>query len=132
MIYDIQVNPTKDHSVADVVDLAPLMEEAGFGAFWKGESNHTDPLVIICGIAARTRKLKVGTGIYHIYGRSPVTMGIQAATLQDLSGGRLLLGLGVANKTIAGWHGGTFDRPLRRIREYVEIVRKTAAGERVG
>jgi alkanesulfonate monooxygenase SsuD/methylene tetrahydromethanopterin reductase-like flavin-dependent oxidoreductase (luciferase family) len=58
-------------------------------------------------------------------------MGIQAATLQDLSGGRLLLGLGVSNKTIARWHGGTFDRPLRRIREYVEIVRKVAAGERV-
>ena len=107
------------------------MEQAGFGAFWKGESNNTDPLVLCDAIAARTRKLQVGTGIYHIYGRSPVTMGIQAATLQDLSGGRFLLGLGVANKTIAGWHGGTFDRPLRRIREYSEIVRKVAAGERV-
>ena len=45
--------------------------------------------------------------------------------------GRLLLGLGVANKTIASWHGGTFDRPLRRAREYIDIVRQTAAGERV-
>jgi alkanesulfonate monooxygenase SsuD/methylene tetrahydromethanopterin reductase-like flavin-dependent oxidoreductase (luciferase family) len=51
--------------------------------------------------------------------------------LQDLSGGRLLLGLGVANKSIAGWHGGVFDRPLRRARESSEIVRKVAAGERV-
>jgi alkanesulfonate monooxygenase SsuD/methylene tetrahydromethanopterin reductase-like flavin-dependent oxidoreductase (luciferase family) len=51
--------------------------------------------------------------------------------LQDLSGGRLLLGLGVANKSIAGWHGGVFDRPLKRAREYIEIVRKVAAGERV-
>jgi alkanesulfonate monooxygenase SsuD/methylene tetrahydromethanopterin reductase-like flavin-dependent oxidoreductase (luciferase family) len=107
------------------------MEQAGFGAFWKGEANNTDPLVLLSAIAARSRKLKVGTAIYHIYGRSPVTMGMQAATLQDLSGGRLLLGLGVSNKTIAGWHGGTFDRPLRRIREYVEIVRKVASGERV-
>ena len=80
---------------------------------------------------SRTRTLKVGTAIYHIYGRSPITMGIQSATLQDLSHGRLILGLGVANKTIAAWHGGVFDRPLRRIREYVEIVRKVAAGERV-
>ena len=60
-----------------------------------------------------------------------MTLGIQSATLQDLSGGRLLLGLGVANKNIAGWHGGVFDRPLRRAQEYIEIVRKVAAGERV-
>jgi probable F420-dependent oxidoreductase len=132
LIYDIQINPTgNEYPSAGVVELSPLMEQAGFGAFWKGEANNTDPLVLLSAIAARTRKLQVGTAIYHIFGRSPVTMGIQAATLQDLSGGRLLLGLGVSNKIIAGWHGGTFDRPLRRIREYVEIVRKVAAGERV-
>jgi len=132
VIYDIQINPAGgDYPSAGVVELSPLMEQAGFGGFWKGEVNNTDPLVLLCGIAARTRKLQLGTGIYHIYGRSPVTMGIQAATLQDMSGGRLLLGLGVANKTIAGWHGGTFDRPLRRIREYAEMVRQVAAGERV-
>ncbi|MBI4480755.1 MAG: LLM class flavin-dependent oxidoreductase [Acidobacteria bacterium] len=131
MIYDIELNFAAHYPAAGIVELSPLIEQAGFGAFWKGESNSTDPLVLISGIAARTKKLQLGPAIYHVYGRSAVTMGIQAATLQDLSGGRLLLGLGVANKTIAGWHGGTFDRPLRRIREYVEIVRKTAAGERV-
>src|SRR3990170_7434358 len=131
MNYDIELNSAAHYPVRDIVDLSPLIEQAGFGAFWKGESNSTDPLVLCSGIAARTCKLKFGPAIYHVYGRSPVTMGIQAATLQDLSGGRLLLGLGVANKTIASWHGGTFDRPLRRIREYTEIVRKVAAGERV-
>lgn len=131
MTYDIELNSAAHYPASGVVDLAPLVEAAGFGGYWKGESNSTDPMVLLSGIAARTRTLKLGTAIYHIYGRSPVTLGIQAATLQDMSGGRLLLGLGVANKTIAGWHGGTFDRPLRRIREYVEIVRKTAAGERV-
>jgi alkanesulfonate monooxygenase SsuD/methylene tetrahydromethanopterin reductase-like flavin-dependent oxidoreductase (luciferase family) len=60
-----------------------------------------------------------------------VSLGIQSATLQDLSAGRLLLGLGVANKTIAAWHNGVFDRPLRRAREYIEIVKRVAAGERV-
>jgi alkanesulfonate monooxygenase SsuD/methylene tetrahydromethanopterin reductase-like flavin-dependent oxidoreductase (luciferase family) len=132
LLYDIQFNPTgDDYPSKGLLELAPLMEQAGFGAFWKGEANNTDPLVLLCGLAARTTKLKLGTGIYHIYGRSPVTLGVQAATLQDMSGGRLLLGIGVANKTIAGWHGGVFDRPLRRIREYAEIVRCTAAGERV-
>jgi alkanesulfonate monooxygenase SsuD/methylene tetrahydromethanopterin reductase-like flavin-dependent oxidoreductase (luciferase family) len=131
MIYDIELNSAAHYPAAGIVDLAPSIEAAGFGAFWKGESNSTDPLVLITAVAARTRSLKVGTAIYHIFGRSPVTMGIQAATLQDMAGGRLLLGLGVANRTIAAWHGATFDRPLRRIREYMEVVRKTAAGERV-
>ncbi len=131
MHYDIELNSAAHYPVKGIVDLSPVIEQAGFGAFWKGESNSTDPLVLLCAIAARTSKLKLGTAIYHIYGRSAVTLGIQSATLQDLSDGRLLLGLGVANKTIAAWHGGVFDRPLRRAREYLEIVRKTAAGERV-
>ncbi len=131
MIYDIELNSAAHYPVAGIVDLSPSIEQAGFGAFWKGESNSTDPLIMISAIASRTRTLKLGTAIYHIYGRSAVTLGIQSATLQDLSGGRLLLGLGVANKTIAAWHGGTFDRPLRRAREYIDIVRRTAAGERV-
>ncbi len=131
MFYDIELNSAAHYPAAGIVELSPLVEAAGFGAYWKGESNSTDPLVLLSGIAAGTKTLKLGTAIYHIYGRSPVTLGIQAATLQDMSGGRLLLGLGVANKTIAAWHGGTFDRPLRRAREYIEIVRKTAAGERV-
>ena len=131
MTYDIELNSVAHYPSDGLVELAPLIEDAGFDTFWKGESNSTDPMILISGMAARTRTLKVGTAINHIYGRSPVTMGIQAATLQDLSHGRLLLGLGVANKTIAAWHGGIFDRPLGRIREYLKIVRKVAAGERV-
>jgi len=130
-IYDIELNSAAHYPVGGIVELSPLIEAAGFGAFWKGESNSTDPLVLLSAIAARTKKLKLGTAIYHIYGRSAITLGVQSATLQDLSQGRLLLGLGVANVTIAAWHGGTFDRPLRRIREYMDIVRQTAAGERV-
>jgi alkanesulfonate monooxygenase SsuD/methylene tetrahydromethanopterin reductase-like flavin-dependent oxidoreductase (luciferase family) len=131
MIYDIEINSAAHYPAADVIDLVEIAEDVGFGAFWKGESNSTDPLVLISAAASRTKTIKLGTAIYHIYGRSPVTLGIQSATLQDLSGGRLFLGLGVANKNIAGWHGGVFDRPLRGVREYVEIVRKVAAGERV-
>ena len=131
MIYDVEINSAAHYPAAGVIELVELAEKVGFGAFWKGESNSTDPLVLISAAASRTKTIKLGTAIYHIYGRSPVTLGIQSATLQDLSGGRLLLGLGVANKSIAGWHGGVFDRPLRRAREYIEIVRKVAAGERV-
>src|SRR5213593_3198355 len=131
MIYDLEINSAAHYPAADVPDLIKLAEQVGFGAFWKGESNSTDPMVMLSAVASRTKTIKLGTAIYHIYGRSPVTLGIQSATLQDLSGGRLLLGLGVANKAIPGWHGGVFDRPLKRAREYIEIVRKVAAGERV-
>src|SRR3990167_3648722 len=131
MVYDIEINSAAHYPAAGVIDLVEIAEAVGFGAFWKGESNSTDPLVLLSAAASRTKTIKLGTAIYHIYGRSPVTLGIQSATLQDLSGGRLLLGLGVANKNIAGWHGGVFDRPLRRAQEYIEIVRKVAAGERV-
>jgi len=131
VIYDIEINSAAHFPAPGVVELVEMAEAVGFGAFWKGESNSTDPLVLLSAVASRTKTIKLGTAIYHIYGRSPVTLGIQAATLQDLSGGRLLLGLGVANKAIAAWHGGVFDRPLRRAREYIEIVRKVGAGERV-
>jgi len=131
VIYDVEINSAAHYPAPGVVELVEIAEAAGFGAFWKGESNSTDPVVLLSAAASRTKTIKLGTAIYHIYGRSPVTLGIQAATLQDLSGGRLLLGLGVANKSIAAWHGGVFDRPLRRAREYIEIVRKVAAGERL-
>src|SRR4026207_2553984 len=131
MIFDVEINSASPFPAAGVPGLVELAEQVGFGAFWKGESNSTDPFVMLSAVASRTKKIKLGTAIYHIYGRSAVTLGIQSATLQDLSGGRLLLGLGVANKTIASCHGGAFGRPLRRAKEYIEIVRKTAAGERM-
>ena len=131
MIVDTEFNSAAQVPAKICVDAAALAEERGFGAVWKGESNSRDPLVLLSAYAGRTSTLELGTAIYHMYGRSPVTLGIQAATLNEYADGRLLLGLGVANETIAAWHGDTYDRPLRRIREYVEIVRATYSGERV-
>ena len=131
MIFDTEFNSAAQVPASICVDAAVLAEERGFGGIWKGESNSRDPLVLLSAYAARTSRLDLGTAIYHMYGRSPVTLGIQAATLNEYSGGRLLLGLGVGNEVIAAWHGETYDRPLRRMREYVEILRATYAGERV-
>ena len=131
MIYDTEFNSAAQVPAKICADAAELAEERGFGGVWKGESNSRDPLVLLTAYAARTSRLELGTAIYHMYGRSPVTLGIQAATLNEYADGRLLLGLGVANGTIAAWHGDTYERPLRRIREYVEVVRATYSGERV-
>src|ERR671911_1660558 len=128
MIYDVEINSAAHYPAAEVPGLVVLAEQVGFGAFWKGESNSTDPVVMLSAVASRTKTIKLGTAIYHIYGRSPVTLGIQAATLQDLSGGRLLLGLGVANKAIAGWHGGGFAPPLTRGGRVIPDARKRESG----
>jgi alkanesulfonate monooxygenase SsuD/methylene tetrahydromethanopterin reductase-like flavin-dependent oxidoreductase (luciferase family) len=131
MNFDVEFNSGAFYPAAGTVELAEVAEDKGFSAVWKGESNSTDPLVLLSAMAARTKRIGLGTAIYHIYGRSPATLGIQAATLNDLSDGRVLLGLGVANQPIAAWHDGTFDKPIRRIREYADIVRQVATGERV-
>jgi alkanesulfonate monooxygenase SsuD/methylene tetrahydromethanopterin reductase-like flavin-dependent oxidoreductase (luciferase family) len=110
---------------------AVAAEKRGFGCVWKGESNSRDPMVLLSAMAALTTEVKLGTAIYHVFGRSPVTMGIQAATFNELSGGRLLLGLGVGNGIISGWHGEEFARPVRLAREYIEIIRAVYSGEKV-
>lgn len=131
MVFDTEFNSAAQVPAKVCADAAVLAEERGFGGVWKGESNSRDPLVLLSVYAARTNRLELGTAIYHMYGRSPVTLGIQAATLNEYADGRLLLGLGIANEVIASWHGDTYERPLSRIREYVEIVRAVYSGERV-
>jgi alkanesulfonate monooxygenase SsuD/methylene tetrahydromethanopterin reductase-like flavin-dependent oxidoreductase (luciferase family) len=129
--FDLDLDSGVIYPGLTMVDMARIAEENGFNAIWKGESNSADPMICLTAMATGTRTIGLGTAVYHVFGRSPVTLGIQAATLNDLSNGRLLLGLGVSNATIAGWHGMTFDRPLRRLREYADVVRQTVRGERV-
>ena len=91
MRYDVEFDSGAFYPAAGTVELAQLAEDHGFEGVWKGKSNSTDPIVHLSAMAARTSTIKLGTAIYHIYGRSPVTLGIQAATLNDLSDGRVLL-----------------------------------------
>ncbi len=131
MIFDTEFNSAAQVSSGQCVDAAILAEHKGFGCVWKGESNSRDPMVLLAAMAARTRRIALGTAVDHLFGRTPVSLAIQAATMNDLSGGRLILGLGVANPTIAGWHGQRYEKPLRQMREYVDILRATYAGRRV-
>ena len=117
MIIDTEFNSAAQIPSGICLRAAVAAERRGFGCVWKGESNSRDPLVLLSAMAALTSELKLGTAIYHVFGRSPVTMGIQAATFNEMSGGRLLLGLGVGNGIISGWHGQEFSRPVRLVRE---------------
>jgi probable F420-dependent oxidoreductase len=131
VIFDTEFNSAAQVPMKICVRGAELAEERGFGCVWKGESNSRDPMVLLSAYAARTTRIELGTAIYHVYGRSPITLAIQAAALNELSDGRFIFGLGVGNPIIAAWHGNTYSRPLRRMREYIEIVRAAYAGERV-
>lgn len=131
MIIDTEFNSAAQIHSKVCVNAAMLAEKQGFGAVWKGESNSRDPMVLLSAMAARTSRIDLGTAIYHIYGRSPISLAIQAAAFNEYSDGRLILGVGVANPTIAAWHGDDFDRPLARLREYLEILRTAYSGARV-
>jgi alkanesulfonate monooxygenase SsuD/methylene tetrahydromethanopterin reductase-like flavin-dependent oxidoreductase (luciferase family) len=131
VIIDTEFNSAAQIPSGICLRAAVAAERRGFGCVWKGESNSRDPLVVLSAMAALTSELKLGTAIYHMFGRSPVTMGIQAATFNEMSEGRLLLGLGVGNGIISGWHGEEFSRPVRLAREYIEIVRAVYSGEKV-
>ncbi len=119
-------------SISDIVALAQQAENRGYRRAWLPETWGRDAPTVLSAIAERTDEIGIGPSILNVYSRSPALMGQTAATLQELSGGRMRLGLGPSGPAvIEGWHGQSFERPLRRTREYVEIVRQVLSGETV-
>ncbi len=131
MKIDIEFNSGAQLPMDAIPELAQLAEKHGFDCAWGGEANNKDPTVMLAAIAAVTTRLKVGSAVYHILGRTPATLALQAAGLDELSSGRFLLGIGSSNPTIASWHGQTLDHPLGRVEEYLEIVRAAMRGDKV-
>jgi F420-dependent oxidoreductase-like protein len=112
----------------DPVSAVALAEEAdrlGFHSVWTSEAYGTDAVTPMAWIAARTEQIGVGAAIMQMPARSPATTAATVATLDLLSGGRVLLGLGTSGPQVAeGWHGQAWGKPLARTREYVDIVRR--------
>jgi F420-dependent oxidoreductase-like protein len=108
-------------------DLLPLVQEAerlGFDSVWVAEAWGTDAVSVLGWLAAQTERIKLGSAIMQIPGRTPANTAMTAATLDLLSGGRFLLGLGTSGpQVVEGWHGQPWGKPLGKTREYVEIVR---------
>ena len=119
-------------SLDDVLDIGVRAEELGYDRAWFPETWGRDAATTLTALADRTDDIGIGTSIVNTYSRSPALVGQTAATLQEHSGGRFRLGLGPSGPAvIQGWHGESFERPLRRTREYVEIVRRVLTGEQV-
>jgi len=108
----------------ELVQLAQEAERLGYDSAWAAEAWGTDCVTVLAWLAATTTTLKVGSAIMQIPGRTPANTAMTAATLDLLSGGRFLLGLGTSGpQVVEGWHGEPWGRPLQKTREYVEIVR---------
>src|SRR5262249_44679727 len=108
------------------------VEEAGFRTAWFPEIVFGDEFAPATATATGASTLLLGTGVGGLACRSPVTVVLRAASVNELSGGRLLLGLGVqARNYVSDWHGRTYERPIRAVREYLTILRRALAGEAV-
>jgi F420-dependent oxidoreductase-like protein len=123
---------TSDTAADQELALVHEAEAHGFDSVWVAEAYGSDAATVLAWLAAQTERIKLGSAIFQIPARTPAMTAMTAATLDVLSNGRLLLGLGSSGPQVAeGWHGQPFARQLRPTREYVEIVRMALAGERV-
>ncbi|MBX5469953.1 MAG: LLM class F420-dependent oxidoreductase [Thermoleophilaceae bacterium] len=114
------------------LDMVKAAESAGYDSVWAAEAYGSDAATVLTWLASNTERIKVGSAIFQIPARTPAMTAMTAATLDNISNGRFLLGIGSSGPQVAeGWHGQRFGKQLRRTREYVEIVRKALARERL-
>ncbi len=115
------------------VALAEQAERLGFDSVWTSEAWGADAVTPLAWIAARTKRIGLGTAIMQMPARTPAATAMTVATLDHLSGGRVRLGLGTSGpQVVEGWHGEPWGKPLTRTREYVEIVRAALRRATVG
>ena len=118
------------NGLAAAVKTAQTCDRLGFHSCWTAEAYGTDAVTPLTWIAAHTEKINVGPAIMQMPARSPAMTAMTAATLDGMSGGRFLLGLGLSGPQVAeGWYGQAFPKPLARTREYIDIVRRVIARE---
>jgi F420-dependent oxidoreductase-like protein len=119
-------------SSAQQLELVQEAERLGYDSIWTAEAYGSDAVTVLAWIAAQTERIRLGSAIMQMPGRSAAMTAMTAATLDQLSDGRMLLGIGTSGPQVAeGWHGQRFARQLRRTREYVEVVRMALRRERL-
>ncbi len=116
--------------MAQTMDLILEAERLGYDSIWSGEAWGSDVITYLAWVGARTTKIKLGAGIMQMHARTPAMAAMTAMTLDGLSGGRFIIGLGPSNpQVVEGWHGVAYGKPLQRYREYIAIIRKILARE---
>src|SRR5438270_8593151 len=116
----------------DQLQVVQEAERLGYDSVWAAEAYGSDAATVLAWLAAGTSRIKLGSASFQMPGRSPAMTAMTAATIDELSGGRMVLGIGSSGPQVAeGWHGQRFGRQLQRTREYVSVVRKALARERL-
>src|SRR5918998_996621 len=119
-------------SEQDQLKMVREAEAAGYHSAWAAEAYGSDTATVLAWLAGQTETIKLGAGIFQMPARSPAMTAMTAATLDNLSNGRMLLGIGSSGPQVAeGWHGQRFAKQIQRTREYVTVVRKALARERL-
>ncbi len=109
-----------------------IADELGYDSIWLGESWGYELFTSMADLVRATKRIKIGAGIANIYSRTPALIASTAATLDERSGGRIVLGLGPSGaNVIEHWHGVPFQKPVQRTREYVEIIRMILRGDKL-
>jgi len=119
-------------TMADQLEIAQTAEALGYDSIWTAEAYGSDAATVLAWLAAGTTRIKLGSGIFQIPGRSAAMTAMTAATIDNLSGGRMLLGLGSSGPQVSeGFHGVRFGKQLQRTREYVAVVRMALARQKI-
>lgn len=119
-------------SSEDQLSIVQEAERLGYHSVWTAEAYGSDAATVLGWLAGRTKTIRLGSGIFQMPGRSPAMTAMTAATIDQLSGGRMILGIGSSGPQVAeGWHGQRFAKQLQRTKEYVAVVRLALARERV-
>jgi len=122
------IAPSATPGGADIIELAKEVEAIGYDTIWSAEIYGTDCFTPLAWIGAHTSRIKLGTSIMQISARTPASAAMHAVTLDYLSNGRLILGIGVSGpQVVEGWYGQPYPKPLARTREWMELFRKIVA-----
>lgn len=126
----LSLSPGRKLPIRSVVRLVQMAENLGYDSVWIPETWGTDSVSVLAALATSTTRIRLASGVFNIFSRSPTLLAQTAASLQELSHNRFILGLGVSGPTVVqNWHGVPFSRPLQRTRETVEIVRLALSGK---
>jgi len=131
MSISIMLSGNGDLSSLRISEISQQAEQKGFSGIWFGETTLRDASVLATIAACSTRKLPLGTSIVNVFTRSASQLALLGATLNEFSGGRFTLGLGVSTAAIVeSWHGQRFESPMGRLEETVKLLRQYFSGEK--
>ena len=126
----LQMGYWQKHPYQGYVELVQEAERLGYRSMWTGEAYGSDALTPLAWVAGHTERIRLGTSVTQLSARTPACAAMTALTLDHISNGRFVMGIGVSGpQVVEGWYGQPFARPLERTREWVEIFRRIIARE---